>query len=274
MSDHNHIVEIVRGESPLILAMPHTGLFVPEDVERQLNQRGKKLEDTDWHIDRLYSSLMPQATIVRALFHRYVIDANRDPSGTSLYPGQNTTQLCPLTDFNGQLIYCDGSEPDADEIVRRTIKFHTPYHAALQSEIDRVVGKFGIAMVYDCHSIRSQIPFLFEGGLPDFNIGTNEGATCAQEVEQMVGEICAGARGYSSIINGRFKGGWTTRHYGKPQKGVHAIQMELAQSTYLQSEQPPFDFARQPAEKLRIHLKKILGALTTWALEHSTKGPD
>lgn len=273
MTDHDTIVEVTRGESPLILAMPHTGLYLPDDITAHLNDRGRALEDTDWHIDRLYSGLAPQATVVRALFHRYVIDANRDPAGISLYPGQNTTQLCPVTDFNGQPIYLEGQEPDQQEIERRRKAFHAPYHTALQGQIDRVLDQFGIVVVYDCHSIRSNIPFLFEGQLPDFNIGTNSGATCGPEIERLVAEICANAEGFTSIVNGRFKGGWTTRNYGRPDTGVHAIQMELAQSTYLKSEISPFDYAGQHAQKLQIHLKKILLSLTSWAQDHSTKGP-
>jgi len=273
MTDHQTTVEVTRGESPLILAMPHTGLYLPEDITAHLNDRGRALEDTDWHIDRLYSDMAPQATIVRALFHRYVIDANRDPAGISLYPGQNTTQLCPVTDFNGQPIYLEGHEPDQQEIERRRKAFHAPYHAALQGEIDRILDQFGIVVVYDCHSIRSNIPFLFDGQLPDFNIGTNSGATCAPEIEQLVAEICANAEGFTSIVNGRFKGGWTTRNYGRPDTGIHAIQMELAQSTYLTSENAPFNYAGQNAQKLRIHLKKILLSLTSWAQNHTTKGP-
>ncbi len=259
-------VEVTRGSSPIILGLPHTGTFVPPEIWARLNDEGRKLRDTDWHVDRLYGGLLPQVTTVRATFHRYVIDANRDPSGQSLYPGQNTTGLVPLTDFDNQPIWKRGSEPTASDIEERLAAFHAPYHAALQVEIDRVLAEHEIAILYDCHSIRSHCPFLFDGRLPDFNIGTKDGGTCAPALELAVADICSAAKGYDHVNNGRFKGGWTTRHYGKPHKAVHAIQMELAQATHLKSEEPPFDYDEAKAERLRVHLRAILNRLNDIAL--------
>lgn len=256
-------VEIHRGSSPVILGLPHTGTHVPADVWDRLNDEGKKLRDTDWHVDRLYSGLLPGATLVRATFHRYVIDANRDPTGQSLYPGQNTTGLVPLTDFDDQPIW--KVEPTEDDIAARREAFHAPYHSALNAEIKRVRAEHGVAILYDCHSIRSHCPFLFDGKLPDFNIGTNEGRTCAPGIEAAVRQTCAKAEGYTHIVNGRFKGGWTTRHYGRPLDGVHAIQMELTQSTHLASEALPFAYDEAKADRLRVHLKTILTELETVA---------
>lgn len=254
-------VEIRRGSSPVILGLPHTGTEVPPDIWSRLNEEGAKLRDTDWHIHQLYDGLLPSVTTVRATFHRYVIDANRDPSGQSLYPGQNTTGLVPLTDFDDQPIWKDGEAPDERDIDARLAAFHQPYHAALAAEIERVKAKHGVAILYDCHSIRSVCPFLFEGRLPDFNIGTNDGKSCSPEIEQATRDICAAAPNYTSIVNGRFKGGWTTRHYGRPTDGVHAIQMELAQATHLETEAPPFAYSPAKADRLRIHLAEILAAL-------------
>ncbi|WP_413849499.1 N-formylglutamate deformylase [Albidovulum sp.] len=252
-------VEVSRGDGPVVLAMPHTGTHVPEAIFARLTPRGQTLADTDWHIDRLYDGLLPGATVVRATFHRYVIDANRPPSGESLYPGQNTTGLVPLTDFDGAPLWTD--PPGAAEIDARRRDFHAPYHAALAAELDRVRARHGVAILYDCHSIRSRIPFLFDGLLPDFNIGTNGGATCAPEIEAAVARLCAGAGGYTSVLNGRFRGGWTTRHYGRPAEGLHAVQMELAQSTHLATEAPPFAYDTAKAMRLRQHLGAILATL-------------
>ncbi|WP_299788697.1 N-formylglutamate deformylase [uncultured Marivita sp.] len=257
-------IEVTRGDSPLVLGLPHTGTDIPDDCRARLNDTGRAMADTDWHIDRLYAGLVPGATSVRTRVHRYVIDVNRDPSGKSLYPGQNTTGLCPLTNFDGAPIYRDGQEPDADEVERRRLAYHAPYHAALAAELDRVKALHGFAVLYDCHSIRSQIPFLFDGTLPDFNIGTNLGVTCALQIQETVLQICKAADGYTSILNGRFKGGWTTRHYGRPEDGLHAIQMELAQSTYLASETPPWSYDALRADRLRGHLKTILQTLSDW----------
>ncbi|MBU2936386.1 MULTISPECIES: N-formylglutamate deformylase [Pacificibacter] len=256
-------VEITQGDSPIVLGLPHTGTFVPDDVLADLNDRGRGLDDTDWHIHQLYDGVLDGATTVRATFHRYVVDANRDPSGVSLYPGQNTTGLVPLTDFDGHDIWTIAPTEVAIEARRQT--YHAAYHAALQAELNRVRDIHGIAILYDCHSIRSNIPFLFEGTLPDFNIGTNLGATCAPEIEALTQDICRAAAGYTSITNGRFKGGWTTRHYGRPAEGVHAIQMELAQSTYLRDEAAPWTYDADKSERLRVHLSSILTQLAVLA---------
>ena len=261
-------VEVIRGDSPVVLGMPHTGTYVPEDVRAALNDRGRGLTDTDWHIERLYAGLQPGATVVRALFHRYVIDANRDPSGVSLYPGQNTTGLVPLTDFDGLDIW--DVPPGEAEVEARRQAWHAPYHAALQAELERVKAVHGVAVLYDCHSIRSNIPFLFEGRLPDFNIGDNNATTCAPVMTQVVEAVCRAAKGYTCVTNGRFKGGWTTRHYGRPDAGYHAIQMELAQSTYMQ-EAPPWDYDAARAKPLQTHLKNLLGRLDALAREGGLK---
>ncbi len=258
-------VEVFRGDGPVVLGVPHAGTFVPEDIRARLNETGRKLADTDWHVDRLYSDLLPGATMVKANFHRYVIDANRDPEGVSLYPGQNTTTLCPTTDFDGRPLYHEGGEPNAAEIEARRLAWHAPYHAALLAELERVKARHGVAILYDCHSIRSVVPFLFEGTLPDFNTGTNNGETCAPAIEAAVVSRTQSAEGYSSILNGRFKGGWTTRHYGRPADGFHAIQMELAQKTHLTTEDTPFAYDEAKADRLRVHLKDILSALETLA---------
>lgn len=257
-------VEISRGDSPLVLGLPHTGTDLPDEMAAALNETGRARADTDWHIHRLYTGLVDGVTTVRTTLHRYAIDVNRDPTGQSLYPGQNTTTLCPLTDFDGQPIYRDGQEPDAEEIARRCTKWHAPYHAALEAELTRLRDRHGHAILYDCHSIRSKVPFLFEGRLPDFNIGTNNGVTCARGIEEAVADICTNANGYTSILNGRFKGGWTTRHYGRPAEGLHAIQMELAQSTYLTDETPPWAYDMAKADSLRATLKHILASLIRW----------
>lgn len=256
-------VEVAEGPGPLILAMPHTGTWLPPAILARLNPRGRLLTDTDWHIDRLYKGLAPDATIVRATFHRYVVDANRPPDGASLYPGQNTTGLVPLTDFDGESIWT--RRPDAAETEARRRAYHQEYHAALAAQIARVKARHGVAILYDCHSIRSRIPFLFDGVLPDFNIGTANGQSCDRRIERTVAEICNKTKGYSSILNGRFTGGWTTRHYGRPEQGVHAVQMELAQSTHLATESPPFAYDPARAEPLRAALRAILQGLTDLA---------
>ncbi len=257
-------VTVRKSQGPIILGIPHGGTYVPDDIWAKLNDNGRRLADTDWHIGEVYAGLRDDVTVVAANFHRYVIDANRDPSGASLYPGQNTTGLCPVTDFDGRDIYESDAAADDGEIALRLARFHGPYHTALAAEVVRVKARHGVAIIYDCHSIRSQIPFLFEGTLPDLNIGTDEGRTCAPHLQSLVHGIAAGSA-FSSVLNGRFRGGWTTRHYGQPHTGVHAIQMEIAQSAYLESEQAPSSYSQAKAQALRPVLKNILDALASAA---------
>jgi len=258
------VFDVIRGDGPIVLGQPHGGTEVPEAIAARLNPNGTQLADTDWHIAQLYEGLLPGATVVRSHVHRYVIDANRDPAGVSLYPGQNTTTLVPLTDFDGQPIWHAGQEPSTDEVEARRLAYHAPYHDALAAELDRVRAKHGVAILFDCHSIRSNIPFLFEGELPIFNTGTNLGTTCAPAVEAAVDDI-ARASGRSAVLNGRFKGGWTTRHYGQPAQNIHAIQMEIAQRAYMQ-EAAPWAWDPSRAADLRPQLQKMLDHLTTLAL--------
>ncbi len=258
------------GSSPLILAIPHSGTYVPAGIWSRLSAAGKTLADTDWHIDTLYKDLAPNASIIRANFHRYVIDANRDPNGQSLYPGQNTTGLCPLISFGNAPLYEIGKEPEDDEIAERLERFHTPYHAAIAAAITQTLKSHGIAVLYDCHSIPSHVPFLFEGRLPDFNIGTFDGQSCARIFQTSVSDICETADGFTYVTNGRFKGGWTTRHYGRPDKNVHAVQMELSQSAYM-LETAPYTYDSVRAENLRPYLQSILEGLANTALTQSAK---
>jgi N-formylglutamate deformylase len=254
------------GNSPLILCFPHTGTAVAPAFKSKLSAEGKKLRDTDWHVDRLYQGVFPGATTVQATFHRYVIDANRDPSGTSLYPGQNTTSLVPQTDFDNQPLWQLGVAITQSDIEERLRLFHAPYHAQVKRQIDRIHKLHGIAVVFDCHSIRSECPFLFDGVLPDLNLGTFDGRSCAPQFEESITAAMVRADGYSHVVNGRFKGGWTTRHYGQPDRGVHAIQLELAQSTHLATESLPFAFDYDKARTLRVVLSDILRAVESVAL--------
>ena len=255
-------LDIIQGDGPLLLAQPHGGVEIPDSILQRLNTDGQAMADTDWHISRLYADLIENITSVSTSIHRYVIDANRDPSDQSLYPGQNTTSLCPTITFDGNEIYFPGQQPSADEIAQRQQQYHQPYHDALREQVERIKQKHGFVVLYDCHSIRSLIPYLFDGKLPDFNIGTNSGTSCDPAIEATVSSICENAEDYDSITNGRFKGGWTTRHYGHPDQGIHAIQMELAQCNYMR-ECTPWDYHSGRADKLRKILAHILENIST-----------
>lgn len=252
------IVSVTRGASPLVLSMPHPGTGLPAEVAAQLNARGQLVEDTDWHMRQLYSFAERfEPSIVEASLSRYVIDLNRDPSGVSLYPGQATTELVPTTSFEGEPIWLE--PPDAAEIARRRAAYFQPYHDALTAEIARVKAQHGFCLLWDCHSIKSAIPRLFPGRLPTLNLGTNSGQSAAPAVEAAAIAAMAGAA-FTQVTNGRFKGGWITRHYGRPAEQVHALQMEIALSAYLAEEAPPWSFDAARAATLQAALSSIIAA--------------
>jgi len=264
-------LEIHRGEAPLVLAFPHTGTDIPPDIEGTLVSPWLGRKDADWWVHHLYDFARDLgATTIRTAISRTVIDVNRDPSGASLYPGQATTGLCPAETFDGEPLYRDGAAPDAAAIEARRARWFDPYHAALAAEVARLRPRHGRVVLYDCHSIRGRIPRLFEGDLPDLNIGTNGGASCAGALTAAI-EAAADAAPFGRVTDGRFRGGWTTRHHGRPGDGVHAVQMELACRAYMDEPAtpapgnwpPPYDPAR--AAPLRAVLADILRAALTFA---------
>ncbi len=228
-----NFAEIRRGEAPLIISMPHTGTEIPPEIADRLVSEWLGTRDADWWVHRLYDFALPMGvTMVRTKISRTVIDANRDPSGASLYPGQATTELCPTTTFDGEPLYRAGLEPDEAEIAARRAAFFDPYHAALAGEIERLRLRHEKIVLFEAHSIRSHIPRLFDGELPQFNIGTNNDATCAPGLTKMVEAVCAGS-GYSHVVNAASRAAGPPRHYGQPDNGVHAIQLELAIRGYM-----------------------------------------
>ena len=222
-----------RGDAPLVVSFPHAGTVIPPEIEARLTSPWLARKDADWWIDRLYGFAADLgAAGIHTAISRTVIDVNRDPSGASLYPGQATTGLCPTETFDGEPLYRPGEEPQASEVEERRATYFEPYHDALSAELDRLRARHGTVVLYDCHSIRSVVPRLFDGELPHFNIGTNKGASCAPELTEKIEAVCD-ASPFSRVTNGRFTGGWITRQYGRPENGVHAVQMELACRGYM-----------------------------------------
>ncbi|CAN7306670.1 N-formylglutamate deformylase [Bosea sp. LjRoot90] len=266
-----NIVSVTRGASPLVLSMPHPGTGLPAEVAAQLNARGKLVEDTDWHMRQLYAFAERfQPTIVEAQLSRFVIDLNRDPAGVSLYPGQATTELVPTTTFDGAPIW--ETAPDEAEIARRREAYFRPYHAALAAEIEHAKAQHGFCLLWDCHSIKSVIPRLFPDTLPTLNLGTNSGASAAPSVEAAAAAAMAGGA-FTQVVNGRFKGGWITRHYGQPAEHVHALQMEIALSAYLAEEAPPWRFDAARAASLQATLSAMIEAALAAATQLERSKP-
>jgi N-formylglutamate deformylase len=251
------------GTVPVLVNVPHAGTHVPPAILDRFTSPAKQLRDTDWHVDKLYDFARGMGVHMLVATHsRFVIDLNRSPDDASLYPGKFTTGLCPTVLFDNAPIYQDGQAPDDAEIAQRMQDYWQPYHAKLQGVLQAMKQQHGRALLFDAHSIASQVPLLFDGTLADLNLGTADGASCDPAlVGELVG-ICERSH-YSTVLNGRFKGGYITRHYGQPAHGVEAVQMELAQSNYM-NEAYPFDYDEQKAEALQQVLTPLIQALVRW----------
>ena len=254
-----------QGTAPLLVSMPHAGTYVPPQLAERFTEEARQVPDTDWHMERLYAFAKDLgASILVATHSRYVVDLNRPPDGASLYPGQSVTGLCPVDTFDDTPIYAHGDVPDDAEIAARRGAVWAPYHAQLRAELDRIRARHGVAMLWDAHSIRSVLPRFFEGKLPDLNLGTANGASCAPALAQELLAIAESAPGYTGVLNGRFTGGYITRHYGQPAQNIHAVQLEMTQCSYMQ-EALPFDYLPEVAAGVQPHLQRMLAAVLAFA---------
>jgi N-formylglutamate deformylase len=243
------------GRTPLLVSMPHTGTFVPDQLAKRLTPVALTLPDTDWHLERLYDFLDELgASMLVATHSRYVVDLNRPPDNANLYPGQDTTPLVPIDTFHKEPLYHPGEEPGESEIAQRVSTYWKPYHAMLAEELARLREKHGYALLWDAHSIFSVVPRFFQGTLNDLNLGTADGRSCAPGIGEA---LMKKVSGYSAVLNGRFKGGYITRTYGAPAKGVHAVQLELSEATYME-ETAPFRFDDARAQRLRPQLRALI----------------
>ena len=255
---------LTRGESPLIVNVPHAGTLVPDSVGSHLTRAARALPDTDWHVEKLYDFVAKEgATLMAATQSRYVVDLNRDPSGAELYAGADNTELCPTRTFADEAIYDAGGTPTPDEIMQRTITHFLPYHQTLAMEVARVKKLHGYVVLLDGHSIRGEVQRFFAGRLPDLNLGTASGTSCALELQAAAHSVLQSATGFTHVVNGRFKGGWITRHYGRPYDYVHALQLEMAQRCYM-DESPPYSWDPKRAAPLVEVLRRLVTALADW----------
>ncbi len=255
------LYDLIRGDAPLVIDIPHAGTYLPAALAARLTPAARSVPDTDWHVEKLFAFARDAGvTLVVATHSRYVVDLNRDPSGAALYPGADNTELCPTRTFGNEALYADGDAPDGREVTARRAEYFVPYHMLLAAETERIRARHGYAILLDGHSIRSEVPRFFAGRLPDLNLGTADGASCAPAVQAAADIVLAGAEALTSVVNGRFKGGYVTRHYGRPARGVHALQLEIAQACYM-DEAPPYPWEGTRAAPLIVMLERLVGAL-------------
>lgn len=253
------VFTLYPGTAPLLISLPHDGSELPPELHERLTPAAQQVPDTDWHVSRLYDFARALgASLLVPRYSRYLIDLNRPPDDVSLYPGQNTTGLCPTVQFSGAAVYLPGAEPDAAEIAARVSQYWQPYHSALQQELARLRAAHGRVLLWEGHSIRSVVPFLFDGRLPDFNIGTAGGASCSAAVQQRLVQVMAAQQHYSYAVNGRFKGGHITRQYGRPAEGIDAVQLELAQVNYM--DEDSFAYLPERAGPTAALIRRLLEA--------------
>ena len=257
------VYDFLEGTAPLLISCPHVGTAVPEEIAGRMTSQGRSVADTDWNVHRLYDFAADiGASLIAARYARYVIDLNRSPDGQALYPGASNTELCPTTTFDEQRIYRDGEVPDEAEVAARRRVYWQPYHDKIAATLATLRGLHGRVVLWDGHSIESQVPRFFEGRLPDFNIGTGGGVTADPALVGKIVEV-AEKSPYSHVVDGRFKGGYITRNYGKPVEGVHAVQLELSQITYMH-EGAPFGFQEDLANQVRPVIRAMLEAALVW----------
>ena len=260
----NSVFTLHRGTKPLLVSVPHAGTALPDDQRKRYVERAFAVEDTDWHLDTLFAFVRDVgASLIVPRYSRYLIDLNRPRENEPMYPGVNNTELCPTRFFTGEPLYREGMAPDEAEIARRLSDYWQPYHHALQAELARIKGAHGHALLFDGHSIKSQLPWLFDGRLPDLNLGTASGASCAPSLRAALTRVIAAQAFYTHAIDGRFKGGHITRHYGNPDKGVHTVQLEMCWSCYM-AEQPPYELDPKRMARLLPVLHALVHTMLRW----------
>ena len=253
------ILSLHRGTAPLLVSLPHDGSHIPAELAARMQPEARRAPDTDWHVARLYGFARELGASMLVPSHsRYVVDLNRPPDDVSLYPGQNTTGLCPIVRFSGDPVYLPGQEPSPDEVRARVQAYWQPYHRALQEELARLLAAHGRVLLWEGHSIRAVGPFHFEGRLPDITVGTSGGSSCQADTQSRIESVLAAQADYQWVVNGRFKGGYITRHYGDPRQGIDAVQLELAQCNYM--DEDSFDWDEARASRLQPLLRDLLRA--------------
>ncbi len=265
---NDNVFTLHRGSTPLLVSLPHVGTLIPEDQRARYVERALAVEDTDWHLEPLYAFARELgASLIVPCHSRYVIDLNRPPEDAPMYAGVNNTELCPTRFFTGEPLYREGMAPDAAEVARRREMYWRPYHQALDAELARLKALHGHAILFDGHSIKSELPWLFEGRLPDLNLGTASGASCAASLRAALVAVLERQSTFTNVVDGRFKGGHITRSRGRPHEGVHAVQLEMCWSIYM-AEQLPYQVDPARAAALAPMLRALVLAMLAWRTDH------
>lgn len=264
--DDAPVFQLRQGTTPLLISMPHIGSAIPADQLRRYQPRALLSEDTDWHLQRLYGDIAGDlgASLLTPHYSRFLIDLNRPPEDTPMYPGAANTELCPTRFFTGEPLYLPGQEPSRAEQLRRREQYWRPYHRALDGELQRLKAQHGYALLFDAHSICSELPWLFEGRLPDLNLGTVEGRSCAPGLRAGLSAVLAQQSEFTQVVDGRFKGGFITRHYGQPEQHQHAVQLEMCWRCYMEEEAAPFLYDEARAAAVQPLLRALLVEMIAW----------
>jgi len=263
--DEVDIYRFSEGTAPLLVSVPHDGRHVPDAIAARMTEAARCIPDTDWHVCRLYDFAAGLgASVLEATHSRYVADVNRDPEGAVLYPDADNTELCPVKTFDLEPIYLPGEDPDDAEVADRIATYWQPYHDRIAAELARLRERFGFVILFDAHSIRSEVPRFFDGVIPDFNLGTASGVSADAELTRRAFAVLDGAKDFTAVLNGRFTGGYITRHYGDPARSVHTIQLEQSQATYM-NEAWPFEYREDLAGRVKPVLRRLIEEIIAWA---------
>ncbi|EAV43452.1 formiminoglutamase protein [Stappia aggregata IAM 12614] len=259
------MILVEEGQSPLIVCLPHSGTDIPNAVEKRLNATGRLQADLAWRLERVFDFHGElNATVLRSSISRYVIDLDRDPKTPVSAANDPARALCPATTLDGKRIYQEGEEPGPTEIEQRSLLFYTPFHKALRHQIDRLLRSHGKVIVLDCQSMRSHIKGVTDNGLPIVSIGTAGGTSCDPDLRNVLVGSFKGLEGFTVSVDEQIKGGFITQTFGRPERGLHAMTLLLAQRSYLRHESPPFEPDKARMARLKVVLQDALTRLVDW----------
>jgi N-formylglutamate deformylase len=248
--------------APILLSIPHCGTAFPKELINEYEpELYKEQDDTDWFVDQLYDFANAMGiTTISAVYSRWVIDLNRHPENRDLYSdGRLITGLCPVTNFLGNAIYKDGRKSIAeDEIQRRLAAYYLPYHQKIAEHLMALKERFGQVLLWDCHSIRKSLPALHKEPFSDLIISDADGQSSAAKLSDTA-FLHLSSSTYSVKRNYPFKGGYITRHFGKPKENQHAIQLEMSKNVYMDDLEKTY--VDKKAQKIQTLLKSTLEKL-------------